>query len=167
MFGELLMAIKRQSVDLGFILKGIPNSDFDMSNFAGRLRFQKIIYIIQAFGTYLGYDFSWYIRGPYCSTLAATGFSLSSFYDRIDDNPDVKFVDKTTQKDFETSKKFLRKFTTNDDLEIAASLHILKHTTNKTKSEIIHIVSTEKPKKFKPAECERIWNMLEKSGIMK
>ena len=51
MFGELLMAIKRQSVDLGFILKGIPNSDFDMSNFAGRLRFQKIIYIIQAFST--------------------------------------------------------------------------------------------------------------------
>lgn len=159
------MGIKKQAVDLGYILKQIPDSNFTMDDFDSRIRLQKIIYLIQAHGPYLGYDFSWYIRGPYCSKLATTGFSLKSIYDRIEEKPKVEFVDKKVQKKFIDAKKLIKKLPNNDSLEIAASLHILKHTTNDSKEDIIDKVM-KKPKKFTKIECRRIWEILEKDGLM-
>ena len=73
----------RESVELGFILKQIPGYDFSLEGFSDRLKLQKTIYLLQVFGVYLGYDFSWYLRGPYCSILAANGFLLQDIYDEI------------------------------------------------------------------------------------
>ena len=57
------------SVWLGLVLKKIPefSDDFSMDRFNDRLKLQKIIYLLQAFDVYLGYNFGWYLRGPYCS----------------------------------------------------------------------------------------------------
>jgi len=40
-----------------------------MSTFMDRLKLQKLVYILHSEGMDLGYDFTWYIYGPYSSTL--------------------------------------------------------------------------------------------------
>lgn len=54
---------------IGAILKelGIELSTSDMD---ARIKMQKAIYLAQVGGADLGYRFSWYVRGPYCSALA-------------------------------------------------------------------------------------------------
>jgi uncharacterized protein YwgA len=68
--------------ELGGILKRIGNYNPEMfeSSFNDRLIFQKTIYLLQAFGLYLGYYFSWYIHGPYSTTLTRDGFALIDKY---------------------------------------------------------------------------------------
>ena len=68
-------------VCLGLALRRLDR--FDMSRHAGRLAFQKSVYLLQAFGVYIGYGFSWYVRGPYSTRLALHGFALQRIYDRI------------------------------------------------------------------------------------
>lgn len=54
--------MNRMVVDLGVLLKNTPGYDFSMASFNDRLRLQKTVYLLQAFGIYPGYDFSWYLR---------------------------------------------------------------------------------------------------------
>ena len=42
-----------------------------------RLRLQKAIYLIQAAGADLGYRYSWYLKGPYSTSLTQDYFALS------------------------------------------------------------------------------------------
>ena len=52
------------------------SSFFDMvglkvpDSFDDRMEVQKIIYLAQEYGIPFGYDFEWYIRGPYCNQVA-------------------------------------------------------------------------------------------------
>ena len=52
--------------------------DFSVSSFQDRLIFQKAIYLAQAAGVNLGYYYSWYLHGPYCSALASDGFAVQN-----------------------------------------------------------------------------------------
>lgn len=42
---------------------------FDISTLDDRIIVQKKIFLTEKFGVNLGYDFSWYIHGPYCPQL--------------------------------------------------------------------------------------------------
>lgn len=42
---------------------------FDISTLDKRIIVQKKIFLTEKLGVNLGYDFSWYIHGPYCSQL--------------------------------------------------------------------------------------------------
>ncbi|RHP50092.1 hypothetical protein DWZ37_09725 [Clostridiaceae bacterium AF31-3BH] len=42
---------------------------FDISTLDARIIVQKKIYLTEKLGINLGYDFSWYIHGPYCPQL--------------------------------------------------------------------------------------------------
>jgi len=55
---------------------GFPK--IDMNNFQDRLKFQKLVYLMQNFGLPLGYGYSWYVRGPYSPELTKTLFSISN-----------------------------------------------------------------------------------------
>lgn len=46
-----------------------------LDQFNDRLVIQKALYLAQASDVKLGYFFSWYIRGPYCSTVAKDLFA--------------------------------------------------------------------------------------------
>lgn len=154
--------LNRESVELGFILKQIKGYEFSTYTFADRLKLQKLIYLLQACGVYLGYDYSWYLRGPYCSLLAHNAFSLEEIYHKIPN--DIKLEDKTSRKNFE---KFL-KFVANknvDELEIAASLHYLKNTTPNTDKEIKTKV-TQKRDKFTMQQINEIWSEMKKCQII-
>ena len=66
------------ALKLTFEVLGVP---IDLDTFNGRLIVQKAAYLAQAKGINLGYHFSWYLRGPYCSSLTEDAFSLESSAD--------------------------------------------------------------------------------------
>ena len=155
--------MQRQIIDLGFIIRQFPAIDFSMDTFADRLRLQKFIYLLQAFDIYLGYDYSWYLRGPYCSNLAACAFALREIYDKV---PDMKvvFSDNMVQRRFEDFRRFIKgRENDNDFLEIAASLHFLSKTTSQTSTEIIDTVVAKQPR-FTEPQCREIYNLIKEKA---
>ena len=137
----------RQPFVLGFLLREFPEFDFRMADFLDRLRLQKFIYLLQAHGIYLGYDFSWYMRGPYCTTLAAAGFALEDFYGQIPERPKgSRFANNTIQKRFDRFAKFIKgKVNDTKFLEAAASLHFLLKTRRITDDEAVGKVTGKMP----------------------
>ena len=109
-------------VRLGLALRRLGR--FDMSCHAGRLAFQKSVYLLQAFGVYIGYGFSWYIRGPYSARLARHGFALERIYAQI---PTAgSFSDRPTRARFGRFLDFMAD--KKDDparLEALASAHFV------------------------------------------
>ena len=93
----------RQTVELGFVVRQSLGDAFTTADLGGRLALQRAIYLLQACGAYMGYPFTWYLRGPYCVVLAAQGFELRHIYNEIPDEP-VEFADRAAQASF---KKFL------------------------------------------------------------
>ncbi len=66
--------MNRRQIALKIVLDalGIPLS---MSSFDERLALQKAIYLAQQMGVNLGYQFSWYLRGPYSKDLTSDAYS--------------------------------------------------------------------------------------------
>lgn len=119
--------MNRQPVDLGFVLRQFPGLEFGMHTFEHRLRIQKFVYLLQAFDVYLGYDYSWYLRGPYCSNLAASGCALAGFYADIPDGAGMHFSSPSVHGRFARFKEFIGgRENDNAFLETAASLHLLE-----------------------------------------
>jgi len=148
--------INEDVFNLGLVLRNLEN--FDMSTFSGRLILQKTVYLMQAFGIYIGHNFSWYLRGPYSSHLASVGFALQEVYDRI---PATGHFEKDTQRKFETFLSFMsNKKTDADILEILASIHFLKKIyPNMSKADIIEKVKN-KQKYFTRKQCVDAWTEL-------
>ena len=147
---------------LGLVLKNIDN--FDMESFSGRLTLQKTIYMLQAFGLYLGYEFTWYLRGPYCSRLARNGFELQETYESV---PRGLFEEKNLQMRFGEFLDFMEdKKRDPDRIEILASIHFLKSLySGMTKSEIIDKVN-KKQKYFTKKQCINAWDELKKEKLI-
>lgn len=139
--------MEQQPFVLGFLLRKFPKFDFQMTTFMDRLRLQKFVYLLQAHNIYLGYDFSWYIRGPYCTTLATAGFALTSFYDDIPkQTKNTKFANSIVQSRFDTFAKFIDKKENDADfLEAAASLHFLKKTRDISDGDAVEKVAKKMP----------------------
>ena len=152
---------------LGGILKRIGNYNPEMfeSSFNDRLIFQKTVYLLQAFGLYLGYYFSWYIHGPYSTTLTRDGFALIDNYSEV---PHVRFVEDKDDALFKTFLIFLGKRKNDADwLEILASIHILKRLyPTKNKNRIINKVMDKDPH-FSREICEEAFEYLKKFGLIK
>ncbi len=153
--------INEEALGLGLILKNLDN--FDMSTFQGRLILQKSVYLMQAFDIYIGYDFSWYLRGPYSSHLANIGFQLQENYDKF---PKGKF-EKGIQKKFKQFLDFMEdKKNDPDKLEILASIHFLKKIYSKmSKADILEKVKN-KQKYFTKKQCEDAWIELKSKDLI-
>lgn len=154
--------INDEVIDLGLVLRNLDN--FDMSTFNGRLTLQKTVYLMQAFGIYLGHNFSWYLRGPYSAHLASVGFALHDVYDKI---PTEGHFEKKTQQKFNDFIEFMEdKKTDPYRLEILASIHFLRKIYPKmTKGEIIEKVKN-KQKYFTKNQCEGAWKELKGRNII-
>ena len=159
--------VDKQTIDLGTVLRHIPEFEFSMNEFNDRLRLQKIIYLLQAFDVFLGYHYSWYIHGPYCSTLATCGFALEGIYDKIPIDAKAVFTDPNVKARFERFKKFISKREMDADfLEIAASIHLSSKLVPGAREDVIERVSNKK-KKFTKEQVERIWEELQKWELVK
>ncbi len=151
-------------INLGLILYNMDN--FSMSTFNGRLTLQKTIYLLQAFGVYIGYDFSWYLRGPYSSRLARDGFALQDIY-RNFPTKTGKFPEKKIQQRFVKFLRFMKnKKNSPDKLEILASIHFLKNVHSKMKKENILSIVEQKQSYFTKPMCERGWTELKQIGLI-
>lgn len=154
--------VNRMVVDLGVLLKNTPGYDFSIESFADRLRLQKTVYLLQAFGIYLGYDFSWYLRGPYCPSLAINAFALNDLYNKI---PDIaaKFGQADKQRLFDRFRALV-KGKDVDELEMLALLHYLKQTGASEREARSRTES--KQEYFTHEKVERMWQELEARGLV-
>ena len=158
--------MNRQSIDLGFVLRQFPGLEFGMHTFDHRLRMQKFVYLLQSFDVYLGYDYSWYLRGPHCSTLAASGFSLAEFYGDIPDRAGMHFQSALVQGRFDRFRKFIRgRENDNAFLEMAASFHFLEGEGDLGREEVLGKVAKKRPE-FTKERCAKVRSHLEKWGLV-
>lgn len=160
------MSREEKVLILGGLLKRIGNfsSESFEESFDARLIFQKTIYLLQAFGLYLGYKFSWYIRGPYSPDLAREGFTLLKEYET---SPDVKFENPNSEKKFCKFNEFLHDRKCDPDwLETLASIHFLANIyPKKGKEEIFKTVMRKQPY-ITMKQCEEAWNYLKEYGLI-
>ena len=162
---KVIRTLNRQTVDLGLIMRHF-DVDFSMSTFDERLRLQKFIYLLQTFGIYLGYDFSWHIRGPYCSTLATNGFALREIYNKIPSNK-VRFENPSVQKKFKKFQDFIKNRMADEQfLEIAASLHNLNATKISKDVDLVQTLMNRKPGRFREEQCREILEELKKWDLL-
>jgi uncharacterized protein YwgA len=135
-----------------------------MCTFDGRLVLQKTIYLLQAFGIYLGYNFSWYLHGPYSTTLTRNGFALQEIYKNIEKGT---FENQKTQRKFDKFIQFMDdKKNDSDKIEILASIHFLKNIyPNMPKYKILDIVK-KKQSYFTEKQCNDGWNELKKVNLI-
>jgi uncharacterized protein YwgA len=157
---------KDKILGLGGILSRVGNfqSNAFVTSFEARLIFQKTIYLLQAFGLYLGFDFSWYLRGPYSPLLAHYGYEIAKTNKPI---PVVKFADPQSEKKFEEFLEFLGSEKENAGrLEILASIHMQRKLYPwKSKDDILKIV-VHKQSYFTFEECKEAWNYLSRYGLI-
>lgn len=151
---------------LGGLVRRFGNFDSHsfISSFDSRLIFQKTIYLLQAFGLFLGFKFSWYIRGPYSSLLAHYGYKLAKTKRDI---PLARFSRMKSEKRFEQFSRFLG--SRKDDaewLEILASIHLLRNLyPSYSKVKILRLVASKQPY-FSMSICKEAWTHLEKYGLI-
>lgn len=158
--------VDKQTIDLGVILKAFSKFRFSMDGFNDRLRLQKFVYLLQSFDVFLGYHYSWYVHGPYCSTLATCGFALRDIYGVIPEGTPVRFADPEIQSRFERFRRFISKREMDDDfLEIAASIHLLVRLGRESRERIIEHVA-KKQKRFTTDQVKNVWRELEKWNLL-
>lgn len=132
-------------------------SQFDMNTFSNRLRLQKIVYILQASGINLGYSFSWYLHGPYCSELTRDAYQITDF-SKV---KEVGFEQPSIETKFEAIKTKIGDHKNNDFwLEVVSSIHFLKNLyPNKSKADIVKDIKDKCLSfKTKTNEINGIWN---------
>lgn len=154
-----------RAVALGIIHKSLGG--FSMNTFSDRLRLQKSVYLLQEFGVKLGYDYSWYIRGPYCSRLAKIGFDLELIYSNIEESDPTKFMNPKTSANFKNFLKFFKSLKNDiNKLELLASLHIVKTTHPRfNDTDVIDFVIKRKTH-FTKNDCMNGLNELKKWGLL-
>ena len=149
--------------ELGAIVKDIDN--FNLSDFAGRLKFQKTIQLLQSFGVDLGYYYNWYLRGPYCPDLAKDGFELENIIKKIPKFT-IEFADTYNQNHYNNFKKFMQdKKDDPKQLEIASSICFLRNEEDLDKNIVLKLTEGKRPE-IEMSECEQMWNELESYGVV-
>ena len=124
-----------------------------------RIRVQKAIYLAQAAGANLGYDYNWYVHGPYSPDLANDYYGLSEaiFMNKIPpvpdkddtgDDPATKLRDSYVAI-LESLTDIIEKPTTfhlpqEDWLELASSLHFLQTKKKMNLEEAREVIQKEK-----------------------
>lgn len=138
---------------------------------AERKKFQKTIYLIQAFDIPLGYSFNWYLHGPYSPDLAEVGYALADIYDHVDE---ARFQEMETEQQFQSFLDYVGPI--KEDvlgLEAAASLHFIAiRNPEAGKDPVIEFVIDEKDLRDEEREidgigvCEREWARLDEHGVL-
>ncbi|WP_386680943.1 hypothetical protein [Loktanella sp. R86503] len=126
--------------------------DAAISTVNDRMRIQKAVYICQELGVPLGYDYSWYVKGPYSPSLTRDYYSLNAALSA--DNTDVRDLSLND----ELSEPLVRareclEFSPDVEVittkphwfEALCSLHYLIRHSNKTHTQAQEYLSVVKP----------------------
>jgi len=133
-----------EAKELGGLLKRIGNYDSQLfeENFDQRLILQKTVYLLQAFGLFLGYRFNWYLRGPYSVEVARHGYELVDLFDKL---PEASFIEEKAEERFKIYLKFISEYQENAEmLEILSSIHfIMKRAKNITNDQLFRVMRSK------------------------
>lgn len=110
----------RQQIGMKLVLDaiGLP---FRIGCFDERLILQKTVCLVQALGVDLGYDFNWYLRGPYSPGLTRDAFAVATQLQEGDESEDWKLDDESSRR----LRKVKPLFTTSDRHALAIKLELL------------------------------------------
>ena len=137
---------------------------FSLDKFQDRLRLQKTVYLMQAFGIYLGYNFNWYLYGPYSPALARDAFDVLPLSARFEP---LFFREEPTEERFKRFIEFLGDQKNDPQwLELVGSLHMLnRFHGEKGKNEIFRKMAEKQPYL---SEGKRIagWQRLRDFGLV-
>lgn len=146
---------KKSDIETLFVRLGeVANVD----TFDSRVKLQKLVYLSESFGIPLGFNFTWYVYGPYSPQLTKIMFDKET--------GDSNKINKITniEKSILKLKEFLGEdIHSKDKLELIASLHYicsLYETPNDSKPEIIKTLCNEKPQFTKKTTSEYLEKLL-------
>jgi len=157
---------KSQVFSLGGILKrlGFFEPRRFKKDFERRLITQKTIYILQAFGLYLGYSFNWYLRGPYSPGLTRDAYSLAEMYQYI---PSARFQNPNEEKRFGEFQKMLEEIGKNSRfLELIASTHFVRRVNPELDSEGLFKQIVNRKPRTRRSDFDRAIELLGKYRIL-
>jgi uncharacterized protein YwgA len=138
--------------------------DYNLQTFSDRLILQKTVYLLQAFGIYLGYQFNWYLRGPYSPQLAKDAFGLDARWSRFDP---VKFTNDVAEQRLMEFLAFVAGHKKDEGwLETTASAHFLAKVYGITdKGLIFEKIKRKQPRVTRKA-FEDCWHELETDRLI-
>ena len=158
---------------LGKISASTNSINFSMRSFNDRLYFQKLFFILTEISDSIEYNFNWYLRGPYSSTLANDLFSIERMKGK---NINIKYIlekNELLNKELGISVERLKEFCENfnhefskewksDDLEVLASLifiskYIIPHE-DYSKEYVLKEFAERKP--YLNDNTEKYWKLL-------
>jgi uncharacterized protein YwgA len=118
----------RQQIGLKLTLDGlgVPTR---LSSFSDRIVLQKAVYLAQAAGVQLGYQYNWYLRGPYSPSLTRDAFAIVAELDQAANDSEGWNLDPTSKQRLSRMKKLLESLETTElarKLELLASVHFLR-----------------------------------------
>lgn len=157
---------------MGFVKR--LDEDISVKNFNERKRFQKLIYIAEALGIKLRYNFGWYKFGPYSPELADDGFTAFSLplkkWSEYTDIPDLSEY----EEDIDELKVLLRdvrerlsNLSEADALELVASLLFLRrHAYPPVDNEEEAIGRLSQYKSFSEKQSKTAWNILQQKDLV-
>lgn len=125
------------------VLRGM--GEINLDRFNNRLRLQKLGFLAQEMGVNGGFPFSWYIRGPYSSSLTSVlfiGEEVEAF------NEPIQLTDQE-QNVVNNLQQLLRdSIDDSRNLELFASVWYLmsSHPTTDELERVVEIMNEEKPK---------------------
>jgi uncharacterized protein YwgA len=154
------------AIDRPRLLAGLLRrlGEYSVETFKNRLVLQKTVYLLQAFGIYLGYQFHWYLRGPYSTQLTKDVFSLESDWLRYNQ---VKFADEATERRLQQFFAFIGDHKRDDLwLETVASAHFLARVHGeKDTSAIFQKIKAKQPHVTRKL-YEECWAKLEREQLL-
>jgi hypothetical protein len=156
------MPSARQAVLAGVLCR---IGEFSVDSFQERLKLQKTVYLLQAFGIYLGYGFNWYLYGPYSPGLTRDAYEVVPKLKRR--SPSPPFFDPEAESRFATFEAFLG--SRKDDpkwLEQAASLHLLSCVYGKENKNAVFDKMAQKQPYLTELDREQAWQRLARFGLI-
>jgi uncharacterized protein YwgA len=138
--------------------------EFSLESFGGRLTLQKTVYLLQAFGIFLGYNFNWYLYGPYSPSLTRDAFDIGPTLNKFEP---IRFADRKVEATFDEFLSFIsEKKDIPDWLELVASIHMLRQMyPEKSKEEIFERMAIKQPH-LADQERAAAWDSLDSEGLI-
>lgn len=142
---------------LAGLLKNVYSS-FDMDSFENRLKLQKMVYLLQAYGVNIGYNYSYYLYGPYSRELTRDGFEMP----KLGNIKQLTFKKDARKEKLGSFTNFIEEYKDDPNwLETAATLHFYKVEEECDDSQAIKRVQNKRQGEI-PLDKNQIKSVLEK-----
>lgn len=144
-----------------------------INNFADRLLIQKKIYLTQRLGVNFGYDFGWYIKGPYSSSLTSIAYEVvpkaQNMVKGYEFDDDIERV-LNRVNDLDNHRNRVRaNLSSSSWYELLASIDFLCNNAtwikNNEKDSIRRQLKIEKPK-YTTLQFNFAWEVLAQLGLV-